>query len=130
MVYLHDDGLSAANTAERSGRNAQAFMSIREEAEDERQKLKNMTWRDRTWHVWECASVPPPGCGSGHRGPKHHRHLDMPPDLLPPACLLTIINDRSGGAGSSAQLESDLRKYLGCGKKDLIEINEGLMVDF
>jgi hypothetical protein len=28
-------------------------MSIREEAENERQKLKNMTWRDRTWYVWE-----------------------------------------------------------------------------
>ena len=43
---------------------------------------------------------------------------------------VAIINDRSAGASSSALLESDLREYLGCGKKDLIEINEGLMVDF
>ena len=43
---------------------------------------------------------------------------------------MAIINDRSAGASSSALLESDLREYLGCGKKDLIEINEGLMVDF
>ena len=28
-------------------------MSIREEAEQERQKLKNMTWKDRAWYVWE-----------------------------------------------------------------------------
>ena len=28
-------------------------MSIREEAENERQKLKNMSWKDRTWYVWE-----------------------------------------------------------------------------
>ena len=28
-------------------------MSIREEAENERQKLKNMSWKDRAWYVWE-----------------------------------------------------------------------------
>ena len=43
---------------------------------------------------------------------------------------VAIINDRSAGASSSALLESELREYMGCGKKDLIEINEGLMVDF
>ena len=28
-------------------------MSVRKEAEAEKQKLKNMSWKDRAWYVWE-----------------------------------------------------------------------------
>ena len=104
-------------------------MSIREEAENERQKLKNMTWRDRTWYVWEYYKFHLLGVilaigVLSTIGTMIYRQT------FTTRLSVAIINDRSGGAGSSAQLESDLRKYLGCGKKDLIEINEGLMVDF
>ena len=104
-------------------------MSIREEAEIERRKLKDMSWRDRAWYVWE------------------YYKFHILAVLLALGALFTIgsmiyrqsfttrlsiaiINDRSGGNSSAAALEAGLREALDCGKKDVIEINEGLMVDF
>ena len=104
-------------------------MSIREEAENERQKLKNMSWKDRAWYVWEyykfhlLAVILVIGVLSTI-GTMIYRQT------FTTRLSVAIINDRSAGASSSALLESDLREYLGCGKKDLIEINESLMVDF
>lgn len=104
-------------------------MSIREEAENERQKLKNMSWKDRAWYVWEyykfhlLAVILVIGVLSTI-GTMIYRQT------FTTRLSVAIINDRSAGASSSALLESDLREYLVCGKKDLIEINEGLMVDF
>ena len=104
-------------------------MSIREEAENERQKLKNMSWKDRAWYVWEyykfhlLAVILVIGVLSTI-GTMIYRQT------FTTRLSVAIINDRSGGAGSSELLESELRQYLGCGKKDLIEFNEGLMVDF
>lgn len=104
-------------------------MSIREEAENERQKLKNMSWKDRGWYVWEYYKF-------------HLLAVILAIGVLSTICTMVyrqtfttrlsvaLINDRSGGASSSELLESELRDYLGCTKKDLIEINEGLMVDF
>ena len=104
-------------------------MSIREEAENERQKLKNMSWKDRAWYVWEyykfhlLAVILVIGVLSTI-GTMIYRQT------FTTRLSVAIINDRSAGASSSALLESELREYLGCGKKDLIEINEVLMVDF
>ena len=104
-------------------------MSIREEAENERQKLKNMSWKDRAWYVWEyykfhlLAVILAIGVLSTI-GTMIYRQT------FTTRLSVAIINDRSAGASSSALLESDLREYLGCGKKDLIEITEGLMGDF
>ena len=101
-------------------------MSIREEAENERQKLKNMSWKDRAWYVWEyykfhlLAVILVIGVLSTI-GTMIYRQT------FTTRLSVAIINDRSAGASSSALLESDLREYLGCGKKDLIEINEGLL---
>ena len=104
-------------------------MSIREEAENERKKLKNMSWKDRAWYVWEyykfhlLAVVFAIGVLSTI-GTMIYRQT------FTTRLSVAIINDRSKGASSSALLESEMRDYLGCGKTDLIEINEGLMVDF
>ena len=104
-------------------------MSIREEAENERQKLKNMSWKDRAWYVWEyykfhlLAVILVIGVLSTI-GTMIYRQT------FTTRLSVAIINDRSAGASSSALLESELREYMGCGKKDLIEIIEGLMVDF
>ena len=104
-------------------------MSIREEAENERQKLKNMSWKDRAWYVWEyykfhlLAVILVIGVLSTI-GTMIYRQT------FTTRLSVAIINDRSAGASSSALLESELREYMGCGKKDLIEIHEGLMVDF
>lgn len=101
-------------------------MSIREEAEQERQKLKNMTWKDRAWYVWEyykfhlLAVILAIGVLSTI-GTMIYRQT------FTTRLSVAIINDRSGGAGSSELLESELRQYLGCGKKDLIEFNLSLI---
>ena len=43
---------------------------------------------------------------------------------------IAVINDRSGDTSSMGPLEADLRQVLGCGKKDIIEINTGLMATY
>ena len=89
-------------------------MSIREEAENERQKLKNMSWKDRAWYVWEyykfhlLAVILVIGVLSTI-GTMIYRQT------FTTRLSVAIINDRSAGASSSALLESDLREYLGCG---------------
>lgn len=105
------------------------IMSIREEAEHERLKLKNMSWRDKVWYVWEyykfhlCAVILAIGalCTIGTM---------IYRQTFTTRLSIAIINDRSGGTGFTAPLEADLREFLGCGKKDVIEINEGLQVSF
>lgn len=104
-------------------------MSIKEEAENERRKLKNMCWKDRGWYVWEYYKF----------------HLFAAVLAIGALCTLgtmiyrqtfttrlsiAIINDHSGGTSSTDSLEAGLRETMGCNKKDLIEINEGLLVDF
>lgn len=42
---------------------------------------------------------------------------------------LAIVNDYSGGNSSIEPLENSLKDALGCGKKDLIEINSGLFIN-
>ena len=59
-------------------------MSVRKEAEAEKQKLKNMSWKDRAWYVWEyykfhiLALIL--AAGAVDRG-----HHDLPPDFYHPA---------------------------------------------
>lgn len=104
-------------------------MSIRKEAETEKQKLRNMSPKDRAWYIWEYYKF-------------HILAL-----ILAVAALWTlggilyrqtfttrlsiaIVNDRAGNASSTANLEAGLKEALGFGKKDLIEINEGLTARF
>ncbi|RJW54010.1 hypothetical protein DXC92_01745 [Clostridiales bacterium TF09-2AC] len=104
-------------------------MSIRKEAETEKQKLRNMPPKDRAWYIWEYYKF-------------HILAL-----ILAVAALWTlggilyrqtfttrlsiaIVNDRAGNASSTANLEAGLKEALGFGKKDLIEINEGLTARF
>ncbi len=42
--------------------------------------------------------------------------------------IFAIVNDYSGGNSSMDPLESGLKEALGCGKKDLIEINSNLFI--
>lgn len=104
-------------------------MSIREEAQKERLKLSNMSWKDRAWYVWEyykfhLFAIILAIAALSTIGTMIYRQT------FTTRLSIAIINDRSGGAGSTHILEADLKEALGCGKSDLIEINEGLLVDF
>lgn len=104
-------------------------MSIRKEAETEKQKLKNMSWQDRAWYIWEYYKI-------------HLLALVLAAGVLytignmiyrqsfSTVLSIAVINDQSGGQTSMEPLETGLREALGCSSKELIEINEGLSVNF
>lgn len=104
-------------------------MSIREEAARERKKLKQMTWRDKLWYIWEYYKLHIAGvlllicllgvvCNSLYR------------QSFTTRLSFCVINDETGDASSFDQLEAGLKKALNCGKKDLIEINAGLYASY
>lgn len=104
-------------------------MSIRNEAETEKQKLKNMSSRDRVWYIWEyykfhiLALILAVGA-VWTVGNMIYRQT------FTTRLSIAIVNDRAGGSSSTAPLEANLRDALGFGKKDLLEINEGLSASF
>ena len=103
-------------------------MTLRQEAQEEKEKLKHMSWKDRIWYIWEyykfhmllilIALVILWIIGSSLYRQSFTTRLSM-----------AVINDHSGGNSSTVPLMEGLREALDCGKKDLIEINEGLFVD-
>ena len=104
-------------------------MSIRKEAETERQKLKNMSTKDRAWYIWEyykfhILALILAAAALWTLGGMLYRQT------FTTRLSIAIVNDQAGGASSTAGLEAGLREALGFGKKDLIEINEGLTARF
>ncbi len=104
-------------------------MSLKEKASIEREKLKHMSARDKIWYIWEYYKF----------------HLAAVAVVIALISVvgnavylqsfttrlsLAVINDHSGETSSTEQLEADLREVLGCGKKDIIEINTGLMATY
>lgn len=104
-------------------------MSIRKEAETEKQKLKNMSWQDRAWYVWEyykfhlLAIVLAAGALYAVGNMIYRQSFST-------VLSIAVINDQSGGQASMEPLEAGLKEALGCSSKELIEINEGLSVNF
>lgn len=103
-------------------------MTLKEEAREEKEKLKHMSWKDRIWYIWEYYKF-------------HMLFLLIAIMILwiigtalyrqsfTTRLSIAIINDRSGGNSSSDPLMAGLRETLNCKKKDMIEINEGLFLD-
>lgn len=103
-------------------------MTLKEEAQEEKEKLKHMSWKDRIWYIWEYYKF-------------HMLFLLIAIMILwiigtalyrqsfTTRLSIAIINDRSGGNSSSDPLMAGLRETLNCKKKDMIEINEGLFLD-
>lgn len=104
-------------------------MSIREKAETERQKLGNMSRGDKVWYIWEyykfhlLALLLALGALWTIGGMIYRQTFTT-------RLSIAIINDRSKGAASMGALETGLREMIGYGKKDVIEINEGLTAVF
>ena len=89
-------------------------MSWKEKAFIEKEKLKQMSARDKIWYIWEYYKF----------------HLAA---LAVVICLISVIGNalyRQSFTSSMDPLEADLRQVLDCGKKDIIEINTGLMATY
>ena len=91
-------------------------MNLKQEAKSEKEKLKYMSWKDRIWYVWEYY--------------KFHMLLVLIAFVIlwvivtslyrqsfTTRLSMAIINDRSGGASSTAPLMEGLRNALNCQKK-------------
>ena len=103
-------------------------MTLKQKAQEEKEKLKHMSWTDRIWYIWEYY--------------KFHMLLvfialmilwvigtSLYRQSFTTRLSMAIINDHSGGNSSTVPLMEGLREALDCGKKDIIEINEGLFMD-
>lgn len=104
-------------------------MSWKEKASIEKEKLKQMSARDKIWYIWEyykfhLAALAVVICLISVIGNALYRQS------FTTRLSIAVINDRSGDTSSMDPLEADLRQVLGCGKKDIIEINTGLMATY
>lgn len=104
-------------------------MSLKEKASIEKEKLKQMSLRDKLWYIWEyyklhLAAVVVVIALISVVGNALYRQS------FTTRLSLAVVNDRSGDTSSMEQLEADLREVLGCGKKDIIEINTGLFATY
>lgn len=104
-------------------------MSIRNTVNAEKQKLKNMSPRDRVWYIWEYYKLHLLALLLGI-GALWTIGTMIYRQSFTTSLSIAVINDNAGGASSTAVLESELREALGCTKKQLIEVNEGLSVNF
>ena len=104
-------------------------MDLKKEIKTEQEKMKQMSGRDLIWYIWEYY--------------KFHIlaialtvmavwliAVTVYRQSFSTRLSLAVINDRSGGAGSLNDLEDELCQALGCGKKERIDLNEGLFISY
>lgn len=104
------------------------IMELKRSLKSELEKLKKMSAKDKIWYIFEYYKF--------HMiailfvfvllwvvGSSIYRQT------FTTRLTLAVVNDYSGGNSSMDPLESNLKEALGCGKKDLIEINSGLFVN-
>ena len=103
-------------------------MTRKEKMQLEKEKLSKMNFKEKLAYIWEyykfhmllafIAMVILWVIGTSLYRQSFTTRLSM-----------AVINDRSGGNSSTEPLMAGLREALDCGKKDIIEINEGLFLD-
>ena len=103
-------------------------MDLKKNLNSELEKLKHMSVKDKIWYILEYY--------------KFHMiaiilfismlwviGISIYRQSFTTRLTLAIVNDYSGGNSSIEPLENSLKDALGCGKKDLIEINSGLFIN-
>ena len=95
-------------------------MSIRKEAETERQKLKNMSTKDRAWYIWEyykfhILALILAAAALWTLGGMLYRQT------FTTRLSIAIVNDQAGGASSTAGLEAGLKMCIRDSHHFLIE---------
>ena len=103
-------------------------MDLKKNLNSELEKLKHMSVKDKNWYILEYYKF-------------HMIAIILFISMLwvigssiyrqsfTTRLTLAIVNDYSGGNSSIEPLENSLKDALGCGKKDLIEINSGLFIN-
>ena len=103
-------------------------MDLKKNLNSELEKLKHMSVKDKIWYILEYYKF-------------HMIAIILFISLLwvigssiyrqsfTTRLTIAIVNDYSGGNSSVEPLENGLKDALGCGKKDLIEINSGLFIN-
>ena len=103
-------------------------MDLKKNLNSELEKLKHMSVKDKIWYILEYYKF-------------HMIAIILFISMLwvigssiyrqsfTTRLTLAIVNDYSGGNSSIEPLENSLKDALGCGKKDLIEINSGLFIN-
>lgn len=104
-------------------------MNLKEHTHEELQKLSRMSFKDRLWYIWEYYKF----------------HLLVLLLVIGFLCLmgnilyrqtfttrlsLAIINDQSGGTSDTEPFKAEIREALGYGRKDILDVSEGLFVSF
>ena len=100
-------------------------MSIKNEFSNEIKKLKQMSFQDKIWYLWSYYKV-------------YLAHFLAAVVILSVAANavyrttfttrlgIALVNNHSQNLQTPDLLEEQLRQILGCGKKDLVEVNSGL----
>ena len=104
-------------------------MDLKKEWNTEREKMKQMSGKDRVWYIWEyykfhILAVTLAVLALWLIGITVYRQS------FSTRLSLAVINDRSGGEGSLNGLEEELRQALDFGKKERIALNEGLFISY
>lgn len=103
-------------------------MSLKGKAGEELKKLKGMSLKDRLWYIWAYY--------------KFHMVVlafavmllsviatSVYRQTLTTRLAVAVINNRSLETENMELFETRLREILSCGKKDILEINNGLYLD-
>ncbi len=100
-------------------------MSVRNECQNELEKLKRMSFQDKLWYLWSyykvylavfIAIVAVLGVAA----------TALYDQTFTTRLGLALVNNHSPNAQNAVLLEERLRSLLDCGKKDVVEISSGL----
>ena len=100
-------------------------MSMKNEFSNEIKKLKQMSFQDKIWYLWSYYKVDLAGFLAAVV------ILSVAANAVYRTTFTTrlgiaLVNNHSQNLQTPDLLEEQLRQILGCGKKDLVEVNSGL----
>lgn len=102
---------------------------LKEESKRERQKLSQMSGRDKLWYIWEyykfhiIATILVIGLAVSIGTAIYSNRFDN-------ALYMLVLNDKSGGENSTEEMSQSLEEYLKLGKDEQVLIDDSLSVSF
>lgn len=102
---------------------------LKEEAGKERQKLSQMSGRDKVWYIWEYYKLPIIGAVivvfliASFAHAFYSNRFDN-------ALYIMILNDKSGGDNHTDEMADALGEYLNLGKNERVVIDDSLSATY
>ena len=101
---------------------------LKEEGQKEKAKLKNMSWQDRVWYIWEYYKIHIAVIGIGFL------FLYLVWTIAYNSTFTTrlsyaVVNDSNPETAGLEALDQAFKAYMGYGKKDKVELNSSLRID-